>query len=306
MELTFAFLSLAAGAGLTLQAGANAQLAKAVGSPFTATALQLLLGALLLAALAAATGQIGQLARLGEARPWHALGGVASALYVVSTILLYPRIGAVLAVGLIITGQMAASLALDLFGLFGLAVRAPDIGMAAGGLAILLGAAAIVVAGRCAGPTAGFRPGWLVLGLAAGAVLPVQGAVNNLLRADLGAPIAVAVVSFAVATLAMVPVVLSNGALSRSVAAGPAGLGAMPWWGWLGAVAGAIYVTAVFISIPVIGASATVGLTVLGQQSASLAVDHYGLFRLPARKISAVRLAGVGLLMLGVFCVRFL
>lgn len=80
----------------------------------------------------------------------------------------------------------------------------------------------------------------------------------------------------------------------------------MPWWGWLGAVAGAIYVTAVFTSIPVIGASTTVGLTVLGQQSVSLAVDHYGLFRLPARRVSAIRLAGVGLLMLGVLLVRFL
>jgi transporter family-2 protein len=54
----------------------------------------------------------------------------------------------------------------------------------------------------------------------------------------------------------------------------------------------------------VIGASATVGLTVLGQQAASLLVDQYGLFRLPRRAVSLTRMAGVVLLMAGVLAIR--
>jgi transporter family-2 protein len=78
----------------------------------------------------------------------------------------------------------------------------------------------------------------------------------------------------------------------------------MPWWGWLGALCGATYVTTVFTAIPVIGASATVGLTLFGQQAASLLVDQYGLLRLPPRKVSGVRLAGVALLFTGVLALR--
>jgi transporter family-2 protein len=139
--------------------------------------------------------------------------------------------------------------------------------------------------------------------LVAGAALPMQGAVNGLLRHDIGAPIAVSVVSFAVATIAMLIVVIA--VRSRSGAGGDGtGFAVMPWWGWLGALCGAIYVTTVFTAIPVIGASATVGLTVLGQQAASLLVDQYGLLRLPRRAVSATRMTGVVLLMAGVLAIR--
>jgi transporter family-2 protein len=74
----------------------------------------------------------------------------------------------------------------------------------------------------------------------------------------------------------------------------------MPWWGWLGAFCGATYVTTVFTAIPVIGTAAAVGLTVAGQQIASLFVDRYGWFRLPKREISRLRYAGVALLLAGV------
>jgi transporter family-2 protein len=74
----------------------------------------------------------------------------------------------------------------------------------------------------------------------------------------------------------------------------------VPWWGWLGGLIGAVYVTAVFLLIPLIGAAPTVALTVAGQQLASVAVDQYGLLRLPRRPITARRLLGVGVLLAGV------
>jgi transporter family-2 protein len=301
MEPTFVLLSLVAGAVLTVQAGANAQLAKAVGSPLKATAIQLFVGAAVLVAIAALSGQFAAFAGLAHVPAWHAAGGTASAFFVASTILLYPRIGAVAAVGFIISGQMLASLALDVFGLFGIDVRDLDAGMALGALLMFIGAAAIVAGGK--GQNS-LRPRWLLLALAAGAVLPVQGAVNSLLRIDLGAPMAVGAISFIVATVAMLLVVLAVRLFPGAAGAAGNGLAGMPWWGWLGGFAGAAYVTTVFSSIPVIGASATIGLTVAGQQLASLFVDHFGLFRLPKREISAPRLAGVALLLGGVIAIQ--
>jgi transporter family-2 protein len=79
----------------------------------------------------------------------------------------------------------------------------------------------------------------------------------------------------------------------------------MPWWGWLGGFAGATHVTTVFTAIPVIGAAAAVGLTVAGQQVASVLVDKFGWFRLPQRSVSGLRLVGVGLLRAGIVIIKF-
>jgi transporter family-2 protein len=306
MEALFVPLSLAAGGLLAVQAGANAQLSRATGSAFAATTLQLGVAMLLLVLVAGVSGSLGALSGLPQATWWHALGGIASALYVVATILLLPRLGAVVSVGLFIAGQMLASMALDAFGLLGLPRTALDASSVLGLLLVLGGATAIVVGQESARNRTPMlqRLPWIALALVAGAVLPTQGAVNGLLQTDLRAPFAVAVTSFVVATLSMGAVLLLAVSTGTSARPSLAGLPAMPWWGWLGGVAGAIYVTTVFTAMPVIGAATAVGLTVAGQQLASLLIDRYGLFRLPVRPISPVRLSGVALLLAGVVALK--
>jgi transporter family-2 protein len=308
MDSTFLPLSLAAGGLLAVQAGANAQLSKALGSPFAATTLQLAVGALLVLFFCLLTGSLEAFAALPGAPWWHALGGTASAFYVVSTIALIVRLGAVVTLGLSISGQIFASLALDATGVLGVPQAALGPASFAGTGLVLAGATAIVL-GQPAGPAAaphGSRLPWIALGLAAGAVLPVQGAVNGLLREALHAPLAVAATSFAVATHTMAAVLALLALLGKPRPYWMSCQRAMPWWGWLGAFAGVIYVTTVFMAMPVIGAAAVAGLTVAGQQIASLLVDRYGLLRLPQRPITRTRLAGVVLLMLGVAATRFL
>jgi transporter family-2 protein len=304
METLFIAAALVAGGLLALQAGANAQLAKAVGSPFGATTIQLSVGTLLLVLVAALTGGLVALASLPQVPWWHAVGGTASAFYVISTILLFPRLGAVVSVGLFIAGQMLASLALDGFGLLGVPMAGLKTSALVGTLAVLSGAA-LIVFGQKGGTDnlSTSQLGWIVLALLAGAVLPVQGAVNGLLRQDLGAPFAVGAVSFFVATLAMAGGLLLAMAF-RQPRPKLAGVLGMPWWGWLGGFAGAVYVTIVFTAIPVIGTAAAVGLTVAGQQVASVFVDCYGWFRLPKRPVSGLRLAGVLLVLAGVATIK--
>lgn len=304
METLFIAAALVAGGLLALQAGANAQLAKAVGSPFGATTIQLSVGTLLLVLVAALTGGLVALANLPQVPWWHAVGGTASAFYVISTILLFPRLGAVVSVGLFIAGQMLASLALDGFGLLGVPMAGLKTSALVGTFAVLSGAA-LIVFGQKGGTDnlSTSKLGWIVLALLAGAVLPVQGAVNGLLRQDLGAPFAVGAVSFFVATLAMAGGLLLAMAF-RQPRPKLAGVLGMPWWGWLGGFAGAVYVTIVFTAIPVVGTAAAVGLTVAGQQIASVFVDRYSWFRLPQRPVSGLRLAGVGLLLAGVATIK--
>jgi transporter family-2 protein len=267
--------------------------------------------AVALGLLATAAGAAGQLAALDpppDAAWWQWLGGLASAFYVTSMIVLFPRLGAVVTVGLVIAGQIAASLVIDGAGLLGVEREAIGAGDASGALLGLAGAALIVRSqasqpvGGASGPRR--RVGSLLLALAAGAVLPLQGAVNAGLRGRVGEPLTVGAVSFVVATAAMLLVLALALRLHRAARPDLAGLSRTPWWGWLGGLCGAVYVTAVFSAIPEIGAAAAIGLTVAGQQLASVVVDRYGLMRLPQRPARARRLGGVALLLVAVALIQ--
>jgi uncharacterized membrane protein YdcZ (DUF606 family) len=192
---------LAVGGLLAVQAAANVQLSAAVGSAVGGATVQLAIGAALLAVAAAAAGALAALHLIARAPGWHLVGGVASAVYICGGIVLFPRLGAIVTVGLFIAGQMLASFVLDATGWLGVEQRAADAAAALGIVAVLAGAATIVRAQT--GAPARARAQWVAFALLAGAVLPVQGAINAQLRADLDAPMAAALWSFGVATAAM-------------------------------------------------------------------------------------------------------
>lgn len=320
--------ALLIGCLLAVQASVNQQLNKAVGTPYGASTLQLALATGLLLLLSVFAGAVTDLTGVADARWWHLLGGLASPFYITSGILLIPRLGAVTTVGLFVSGQMFASIALDLTGVLGIERQPLSLGMVVGGLAVLTGIIVIVRAqSRAAAPapvpaaTGGggvgvapgdgqrFSPaslGWPLLGLLAGGVLPVQGAVNAQLREVLGDPLAVASISFIVATLAIAVALLVLLATHRTPRPRMEPLRHMPWWGWLGAACAVGYVTGTFLLIPLIGAAVTIALTVSGQQLTSAAIDHFGLFRLPQRPLTSVRVTGLFLLVAGAFVIQLL
>jgi transporter family-2 protein len=309
---------VAIGCLLTVQAGANLQLTKVVGTPYGASTLQLWVAAGLLVVLAVLVGGLGALTGVVDVPAWYLLGGLASPLYITSGILLFPRLGALAAGGLFVAGQMLASVALDLSGALGVPRQPLSPGILLGTVAVLAGITVVVRAQRIPAPVPvtlggpatvtpasvpGVGPAWLLLGLLAGAVLPVQGAVNARLRSVLEQPVAVALVSFLVAALT-ISVVLVVLLVLRRTPRPRLPSPAMPWWGWLGGLCAVGYVTGTFLLIPVIGAAVTVALTVTGQQFASAFVDARGWLRLPRRPVTAGRGAGLLLLVAGSLLVQ--
>jgi transporter family-2 protein len=281
------FLLLVGGL-LALQAAANVQLSAAAGSPAAGATLQLAVGATVLLAVAAIAGTLTALTL--DAPLWHLLGGLGSALYISAGILLFPRLGAVLTVGLLIAGQMVTSLVIDTAGWLGVD-REPLSATSLLGTAAVIAGAALIVNAKAAKHVL-----WMGLAVLAGAALPVQGAINAQLRADLDAPLTAALWSFVVATAAMALIL----AATRPPRPRTAPLRRLPWWGWLGGLCGATYVTSVFLLIPHIGVAPTVALTVAGQQVVSVLVDRHGWLRLPKRPIANQRLAGVAAILAGV------
>ena len=121
METLAVPLLLMIGSLLAVQSAANVQLSAAMASPFGASTLQLGIGAALLVTVSALAGSLGALELADDAEPWQLVGGLGSALYITAGILIFPRLGALVAVGLFIAGQMFASLIQAGFGWLGVA-----------------------------------------------------------------------------------------------------------------------------------------------------------------------------------------
>jgi bacterial/archaeal transporter family-2 protein len=132
------------------------------------------------------------------------------------------------------------------------------------------------------------------LAFAAGVVLVVQVGVNATLRTGLGSPVAAALVSFLVGSVALAAllVVTRGWPVRGALAAGPA-------WAWAGGVLGAFYVVSTIVVGPRLGAAALLSLVILGQLLCSLLVDHYGWLGFPEHPLSLTRLIGAVLLFAG-------
>jgi len=141
---------------------------------------------------------------------------------------------------------------------------------------------------------------YVLLALAAGAMLPFQAGMNARLAHFVESPIRASLVSFVVGTVVLL--VLSI-AIFKPLPSGSKLAGA-PWWVWVGGVLGAFYVVVTVVSAPRVGAATLIAALIAGQMVASLVVDHFGWVGFPVHHVSAGRVVGLVLLFAGVLLVR--
>jgi bacterial/archaeal transporter family-2 protein len=140
MSLLLLIFAMVAGALLPTQAGINAQLAKNLGHPLLAASVSFALGtiALLLFTLTFHI-HLPEISRAIQA-PWYFwVGGLLGVIYLTATIILAPLLGAATMIGLIIAGQMLASITLDHFGLVGFPVHPLGFWRAVGAIFLIVG-----------------------------------------------------------------------------------------------------------------------------------------------------------------------
>jgi transporter family-2 protein len=114
----------------------------------------------------------------------------------------------------------------------------------------------------------------------------------------LGSPFRATLVSFVTGTIVVLLVVLvaARGGFHRT--------GAVPWWGWLGGLCGAFYVTAAIVVPPRLGVTQFFAIFVAAQLAFSVLVDRFGWLGFDRDPPGAARLAGVALLVFGALLVR--
>ncbi len=114
-------LGVGAGALVGMQAPVNARLGRAVGG-LQAASISFLIGTIaLLLVVAFARGGFGSYAKAGGLPWWAFIGGLLGAVYVTVAILTVRTLGASSLTAVVISGQLAISVAIDRFGLFGIA-----------------------------------------------------------------------------------------------------------------------------------------------------------------------------------------
>jgi bacterial/archaeal transporter family-2 protein len=138
-----------------------------------------------------------------------------------------------------------------------------------------------------------------VMALIAGLGLTIQVGLNAAIRGQTGSAGFASLANFLVGTLALAVFLLATrqGLPSREA------LSAVPWWGWFGGMLGAFYVASSTVVGPALGGTMLLALTVLGQLSAALLVDHFGWLGFPEHPITLTRIAGVALLLAGVWLI---
>lgn len=140
----------------------------------------------------------------------------------------------------------------------------------------------------------------LAFAVLAGGLIAFQSAVNGQLGRVFDSPLLAAFVSFTGGTITLFIILLLRGAWStislQELVRQPPVL-------YLGGILGASYVAIIAALVPKIGLANTAVALVLGQMLISLLLDQIGILGFDIRAISWSRLAGIGLVVLGVVLV---
>jgi transporter family-2 protein len=143
---------------------------------------------------------------------------------------------------------------------------------------------------------------WFILAaFLAGTALPIQAGANAELGRVLGHPLSAAIVSAFVG----IGCVLLTQVLLRAPVPSLSTLGAAPRWSWIGGVMGVAYLVLAIMSVPKLGTASFAAIAIAGQMTCALLIDHFAWMGVESRPASLGRIAGVGLVLIGVALVQF-
>lgn len=141
MQAFFLYLlALGAGVSVAVQQVLNGGLRTALGSPAWAGFVSYVGGLATMIVVLLVLGEQAPSWKTVANTPWWAWsGGVLGGVFILLMILLLPSLGAATLIALVVAGQMAAAIALDHFGAFGLATHPVSLSRVAGAALLIAG-----------------------------------------------------------------------------------------------------------------------------------------------------------------------
>ena len=139
----------------------------------------------------------------------------------------------------------------------------------------------------------------LAMALVSGALMPLQAGINGLLAKEVSSVLNAATISFLVGTLALLIL-----ALVQRDGVSIATLKGLHWWHWAGGLMGAFFVFTEAFVAPRIGALLFMALVLLGQLASAIFLDNQGWVGYKAAQINLGKIAGLLLILGGVWMIR--
>jgi bacterial/archaeal transporter family-2 protein len=143
---------------------------------------------------------------------------------------------------------------------------------------------------------------WLLaaFALVVGALIPIQAATNAAMSKSLGGISYASLVLFGISLIVVLAWILITQAAMPPVAA----FRAAPIYGWLGGFIVATYVLSITFLAPRLGVGNAICFIVTGQIFAAVLIDHFGLFGASVQALSWSRIAGIALMIAGLFLAK--
>jgi transporter family-2 protein len=136
----------------------------------------------------------------------------------------------------------------------------------------------------------------------AGFFISIQGPINARLRLAVDSPVLSAAISFLSGGLVLL-CIMGTGAFGGT-GTGLRGMQSAPLWAYLGGVLGISFVLGSIVAVPRVGVVVVICAAILGQMVGSYLADTLGWFGVDKVPFDPVRLAGIGLMVLGVLLVQ--
>lgn len=143
---------------------------------------------------------------------------------------------------------------------------------------------------------------FLLLAIIAGVMFPIQGAVNNVLRSEVGNPFLSGALSNLVGCVIMIILALST---SHQMPLRLPETTNQNWYMWIGGIISALVVSANIVIPQRIGFSAFLSIYIVSQLIMALFIDNYGLFGSNIQTINSSTITGIIFLAIGIFFIVF-
>ena len=141
---------------------------------------------------------------------------------------------------------------------------------------------------------------WIIaLPLLAGVLLPLQAGINSQLARSIDSVLAAALISFAVGTLGLLTLVLVQRELPSLE-----NLRQLQAWHWLGGLLGAFFIATAAYASPRTGALLFMLLVLAGQMAMALLLDHFGWAGYREAPITPGKVAGLLLVVAGIWLIQ--
>jgi transporter family-2 protein len=141
---------------------------------------------------------------------------------------------------------------------------------------------------------------FILLAVAAGAMIPFQSAMNAQLGKAVQSPYYSALTVFIIAATGISLFIL----ISRYAVPPIAQFAAAPKWSYLGGILGGAYILLIVICAPKLGIGNVTVLVLLGQILSALIIDQFGLLHSAIHALNWQRIMGIILVVAGVYLVK--